>query len=281
MFRALLKYAYAPAFMVGFLGAALYLIGAGAPKWTLPLLLLVAILVSFASERVAPYEESWNQDKGDSATNLAHAIVNEASIFLSVLALPLLVHHLPGFSIWPDHWPLWLQLFVAVMIADFGITMAHLASHRFELLWRLHAVHHAAPRLYGFNGLMKHPLHQAIELAAGVTPLLLMGITTDVAWLLSFTVGVQLLLQHSNVDMKIGPLIHVWAVAPAHRHHHLASKTRGDVNFALFSTVWDKMLGTFVANRPSPREGDVGVAGRPDFPRGYLQHIADPFRRIR
>lgn len=279
MLRNLLKYTYAPFFFLGFIGAALALVAQGVPKWVLPLLLLAAIAVSFLAERIAPYESAWNKDKGDAGTNFAHAFVNEASLVLSVLSLPFIAAHIPHFDIWPTDWPLWAQLAIAILIADFGITLAHFASHRMDFLWRLHAVHHAAPRLYGFNGLMKHPLHQAIELAAGTTPLLLMGMTSDIAWLLAFAVGIQLLLQHSNVDMRVGPLAYIWAVAPAHRHHHLASKTDGDVNFGLFSAICDHLLGTFVIDRPMPRDGDLGVDGRPDYPRGYLAHLMEPFRK--
>jgi hypothetical protein len=48
-------------------------------------------------------------------------------------------------------------------------------------------------------------------------PLILIGMPSQVAVLLSFAVGLQLLLQHSNVDMCIGPLRYIWAVAPVHR----------------------------------------------------------------
>lgn len=107
-------------------------------------------------------------------------------------------------------------------MADLGITLAHYVSHRAEWLWRLHAVHHSVERMYGFNGLMKHPLHQAIETAAGTAPLVVVGMPLDVGALLGFAVAIQLLLQHSNVDMRAGPLAYLWAVAPGHRHHHLA-----------------------------------------------------------
>lgn len=124
-----------------------------------------------------------------------------------------------------------------------------------------------------------HPIHQTIELTAATTPLLIMGIGSDVAWLLSFSVGIQLLLQHSNVDMKIGALSYVWAVAPAHRHHHLASAKDGNVNFGLFTSLWDFMLGTFVINRPSPRAGEIGIDGDKDYPRDYISHLKAPFMR--
>ena len=63
------------------------------------------------------------------------------------------------------------QLLLALPVADLGITLVHYASHRLPLLWRLHAVHHSVTRMYGFNGLMKHPLHQAAEAVGGVLPL--------------------------------------------------------------------------------------------------------------
>jgi len=277
--RFLVRLGYAPVFFAGFLGAAVTLAERGAPPWSLPILLGLALAVSFAAERLAPYEPVWNQPRGDAGRDLIHAAVNEASIVISVLAMPLVSGVIPGLDVWPSGWPLWGQLAVAVLAADFGITLAHYASHRIPALWSLHAVHHSVERMYGFNGLLKHPLHQAIELTAGVAPLVLLGMPSDVAWLLAFAVAIQLILQHSNVDMKIGPLIYIWAVAPAHRHHHLASQTEGDVNFGLFTSLWDHLLGTFRSGADTPRTGQIGVSGRPDYPRGYLRQLAEPFRR--
>lgn len=59
-------------------------------------------------------------------------------------------------------------------------------------------------------------------MTAGVTPLLLAGIPVPVAAALSLTVAVavQLLLQHSNVDYRVGPFGHTLAqlVEPFTRH---------------------------------------------------------------
>jgi len=277
----IIKYAYAPVFFVGFIGGAvLFIEGDGNPV-LLIVLLLLAIAASFAAERLAPFEKVWNQSKGDAGRDWVHAIVNELSNGFSIALIPLLAALTPGLGVWPVDWPLWLQVLMAILIADFGITMAHYASHKIEALWRLHAVHHSVERMYGFNGLMKHPLHQAIELTAGTTPLLLMGMPVEVGALLGFAAAIQLLLQHANVDMRVGPIIYLWAIAPGHRHHHIASKTKGNVNFGLFTMIWDHMLGTFVCNRPQPRDGELGIDGRPDFPTGYIDQIIEPFRKGR
>jgi sterol desaturase/sphingolipid hydroxylase (fatty acid hydroxylase superfamily) len=276
--RSIVRYAFAPAFFLGFIGGAVLLVESGLSKWLLIPLLFAGIVTVFAAELVLPYEPEWNRERDDLGRDALHAAVNEGSAALSVAAVPLLAGLSPGAGLWPDVWPTWAQLALAILIADVGITLAHYASHLWAPLWRLHAIHHSVTRMYGFNGLMKHPLHQAIETVAGTTPLLLIGLPMDVAALLGFSAAIQVMLQHANVDFRVGPLVHLWAVAPAHRHHHLASETQGNVNFGLFTTLIDRVLGTFVLDRPTPRDGDIGLVGEAAYPSSYLGQLIAPFR---
>lgn len=277
--RGFLRLAYAPAMLLGFIGGAIWLVATGRPPWLLAPLLVVAILVSFLAERLAPYEPEWNEDHGDSGRDVLHALVNEASYGLSLALVPALTLLAPFPGLWPHAWPLALQVLMAILVADAGITLAHYLSHKVEWLWRFHAVHHSVQRLYGFNGLMKHPIHQAIETTAGATPLILIGMPLEVGMLLGFAVAIQLLLQHSNVDMRIGPLRHVLALAPVHRFHHQRDGHVGDVNFGLFTTLWDRALGTVAYDPERPvRRGDVGIRDRPDYPVAYAAQLVEPFR---
>ncbi len=277
--RELIKVTYVPLMLGGFLTAALYAVAGGYGFGALLVLLLLAIGISFALERLVPYERQWNQDRGDSWRDVLHAFVNEGANASSVALLPLIVAIVPGFDIWPTDWPMWGQLFLAILIADCGITLVHYASHFYPILWRFHAVHHSVKRMYGFNGLMKHPLHQAIETVGGTCPLILMGIPLDVATLLAFAIAIQLLLQHSNVDVKIGVLRYVLALSPLHRFHHIKRPVEGDVNFGLFTTVWDRMLGTAVYDAERRfSSSDLGIGKEPDYPNGYLAQLIRPFK---
>lgn len=276
-----MRYLYAPAFFFGFIGLALTLVGAGVSLLCLPALLPLAILLAFLAERLWPYRVGWNESCGDSARDLLHALVNETLNGLGIAAIPLMALWLPHVGLWPNDWPLALQLLAALLIADFGITLVHYASHRSQLLWRLHAVHHSVTRMYGFNGLMKHPLHQMLEALGGTLPLLVLGIPVEVAALLAFAIAIQLLLQHSNVDMRIGALRHLFAWAPLHRLHHLKYGTAGDVNFALFFSFWDRLLGTALYLPDyALAEDDLGIGDRPDYPVAYFAQLAEPFRRV-
>ena len=273
---------YAPLYFLGFVAGAAAIIAAGAsPIWLGPLL-TAAIVTSLLAERAVPYERQWNANHGDRSRDIAHAIVNEASIVILVLLFPLFASIVPWPSVWPAELPFLAQLIIAIILLDAGISLAHYASHRISLLWRFHAVHHSVLRMYGFNGLLKHPVHQIIEISCGALPWLLMGVPQDIAVVGAFAVAIQLQLQHSNVDMRIGLMAYLWAIAPVHRHHHLASDTDGDVNFGLFLTIWDVLLGTAqFGSSGHIRAGQLGVAGRPDYPDTYLAQLTEPFKARR
>lgn len=274
-----LKVTYAPIMLLGFNGMAVWIVAADAARLWLLLLLIAAIVTSFTVERIIPYEPAWNHDRGDTGRDMIYALAYEAGVYLSVALIPVLALVVPATGFWPSEWPLWCQLLFAIIIADFGITFCHYASHRFEWLWRFHAPHHSVTRMYGLNGLIKHPVHQTLETVAGTAPLLLLGIPVDVAMLLGFSITVQLLLQHSNADMRLGPLRYVFALAPLHRFHHQKWAGIGDVNFGLFTNLWDYMLGTAVY-KPGKRftSVDLGIGKQPNYPVGYIGQLTAPFR---
>jgi sterol desaturase/sphingolipid hydroxylase (fatty acid hydroxylase superfamily) len=277
--RTLVRYGYVPFMLLAVDGAGIAIAAAQAPKFWLVGLVLAAIAASFAAERVLPYRQEWNAAHKDDRRDAAHATVNESLTIASLAVVPALTAITPFDGIWPGDWPFVVQVLFAILVADLGITLVHLASHKIPALWRLHAVHHSVKRAYGFNGLMKHPLHQTLETAVGFAPLVLLGLPTSVAYAVALCAVVQLLLQHSNVDYRVGPLRVVLALNQAHRFHHLKWAGVGDVNFGLFTLLWDHLLGTYSYD-PERRftSDDLGMAAKPDYPDAYLAQLAEPFR---
>lgn len=277
---SLLHFGYAPLLLIGINGAAIHAISTEDRPWLPALLLVGAVVVSFGAERVVPYNIEWNHSHGDRSRDFVHAIVNEASAWAGLLLLPLVTSFTANAGTWPSSWPFVLQVVLGVVVLDAGVTLAHFASHRWGFLWRFHAVHHSVRRMYGLNGLMKHPIHQTIETMAGTVPLIAIGLPTDVALALVFLVATQLLLQHSNVDYTLGPLRTWIATNEVHRFHHQSDPDRGDVNFGLFSTIWDRLLGTLhYEQRARFETSELGIADRPDYPASYAAQLIEPFRR--
>ena len=271
-------YGYVPVMLIGVNGLALGLAANGVPLFCVGALALVALGLTFLVERVRPYQPDWNSANGDTGKDAAHGIVYELSNINAILVMPAITWLMPWQDIWPRHWPLWGQVVAAVLAADCAMTLLHYVSHRVSWLWSLHSVHHGVSRLYGFNGLVRHPLHQQFDLAVGALPLALAGMPVDVAVLLGLAITVQLIVQHSNVDCRVGPFQHLLAIGPVHRLHHVNWAGEGDVNFGLFFTIWDRALGTFrLAAHPRLAAGDIGVEGKPSYPQSYLAQLALPF----
>lgn len=271
-----------PGILLGGNAAAIAIMEAGSNHAWLAAIIVSAIILSFVAEGFVPYNPDWNLSHNDRIRDTIHFMVNESANFASVLALPFLTGVIPHLDVWPEAWPIWAQLLLAIGIVDCGITLAHLASHRNKWLWRFHAVHHSVKRMYGFNGLMKHPIHQVIEGVCGFAPLILIGMPQQIAWLLIVAIALQLLLQHSNADIRIGPFKYILALAPAHRFHHLNSARDGDVNFGLFTMIWDWLLGTasFDPNRTFETT-DLGIEDNESYPTSYLSQLLEPFRADR
>ncbi len=277
--RGVIRFGYVPAMLLGLNAAAIALVARGHSYAWVGMLFVIAVLLSLLAEQVLPYELAWNSAHDDVGKDAAHGIVYELNNVIALALLPVIALFIPWRSVWPNSWPIAGQLLLAVAIADFSLTMIHYLSHRVGWMWRLHAIHHGVHRLYGFNGLVRHPLHQALDLGIGTLPLVLAGLPVDVAVLLAFAISVQLLVQHSNVDFAVGRAQNFLAVGDMHRLHHVHWQGEGDVNFGLFFTLWDRLLGTY-KNEPArvPAAGDIGVRDCPHFPQNYVAQVLLPFR---
>jgi sterol desaturase/sphingolipid hydroxylase (fatty acid hydroxylase superfamily) len=276
--RQLVRFAYVPFMLIGLNGLAIWLVASGQPIWWLAGILATAIGAAFVAERISPMHEEWNHAHDDTHRDVLHAVVYELSNMNSVLLLPVLTWLLPWQGIWPHDWPLLAQLVMAIIVADFGLSMLHWLSHRVPMLWRLHAIHHGSTRLYGFNGLVRHPLHQVIDLAIGTLPLVLAGMPQNIAILLGLAISVQLIVQHSNVDYVLGPFEKWLSIGKLHHMHHVNWGKEGDVNFGLFLTVWDRMMGTLQTTSTRPvTASDMGV-DEPNFPTRFVDQIVHPFQ---
>jgi len=278
--QTLFRYLTWPILFFGFSDLVIVLAASNAGLLPMMGVLVGAIGFSFLAERILPYQKAWNSGHNDTVRDWAHALVNLTLNRAAVYLLPLFSWMAIGGGVWPHDWPFYLQVILAVMILDLGIATAHHCSHKLAILWRFHAVHHSIKRLYGFNGLMKHPVHQSMETATGVLPLMLLGIPFDVALTLPFLAAITLLGQHSNADIHTGWFKYLFANAQVHRFHH-SNGPRGDVNFGLFTNLYDHLMGTFhyVAGEAPSDSAEVGIRGEEAYPTGYLAQLMKPFQR--
>jgi sterol desaturase/sphingolipid hydroxylase (fatty acid hydroxylase superfamily) len=261
-----------------------------APAVNPSLLLLFGIFLFYPTvallERLAPYRAEWNHDQGDTRTDALYLLLSgpsasalfEATLRGAAVGAAAWLASRTGLSLWPTAWPAVAQLFLAILVAEFGHYWFHRISHENAWVWRLHATHHSAPRLYWLNATRFHPLDLFSLLVCQTVPLILVGATPRAILMYSLFAAVYGQLQHANVQLRTGPLDWLFATPGLHRFHHSTDPREGNANYGAILIGWDLVFRSFF--RPKGRDftGPVGIAALPHFPRGWFAQLASPFR---
>ncbi len=140
-----------------------------------------------------------------------------------------------------------LAYVIGFISIDFYGYWAHRLSHRINLLWNRHVIHHSSEE---FN--LACALRQSISDVFAVFTFLLLpaavlGVPTVV---IAITLPIHLFLQfwyHTRYIGKLGFLEHILVTPSHHRVHHAVNKEYMDKNLSQIFIVWDKIFGTFKA----------------------------------
>lgn len=254
------------------------------------LLAAAAVLLFYPTvallERVFPHRDEWNRAQGDVRTDALHLLITgpfTSGLFDATLrgaaagaAGWLASQH--GFAIWPSSWPAVAQLFLAILVAEFGHYWFHRLSHENALVWRLHATHHSAQRLYWLNATRFHPLDLFCLLACQSVPLILLGAPPRTFLMYTLFSVVYGQLQHANVELRTVALDWIFSTPGLHRFHHSTDVREGNTNYGAILIAWDLVFRTFFRENGGRFTGPIGIAAMPSFPRGWLAQLASPFR---
>jgi sterol desaturase/sphingolipid hydroxylase (fatty acid hydroxylase superfamily) len=246
----------------------------------------LAAAVIICLERVIPFEQAWTVHGAEVRTDLAHLVVSSGlvplvyqwSIALGLLRAGETLARLSGRALWPAAWPFWAECVLACVIGELFYYWAHRASHAVPWLWRFHAIHHSSHRLYWLNVVRFHPVDALLQLVGHIGPLALLGAPPRVIATVLAVTSVHGLLQHSNVDVRLGPLNWIFSAAALHRWHHARDLRRANHNYGQVLLLWDVVFGTrYLPKERSPAE--VGLAEPADFPDTYLAQLTSFLRR--
>ncbi len=172
--------------------------------------------------------------------------------------------------------PSWLAAVEVVVLGDLLVYWFHRACHRFDWLWRFHAVHHSSTHLDWLAAHREHPLDGILTQLCQNLPALLLGFPLEhLAPLIAFR-GLWAIFIHSNVSLPLGPLRVLFGAPELHHWHH-ARVRKTEHNFANLAPWLDKLFGTY--HRPSGAETYALGLTEP-FPKGYLGQLLAPFRAL-
>ena len=273
--RLLFQASVYPLIVGGSLAAGLFGIGRGVdPGVVMTVVTVAAALAVALVEVVLPYRGEWSRSKGDFLVDLLHAGSSNLAYQIGAVAIAAV----GSAGVWPVRWPLAVQIPLALVVAELGFYALHRAEHGGGLLWRVHAVHHSAPRLYWLNANRNHPIDGFLLAVVYVGPLFLLGAGPELIALVTCISGAHGAVQHSNVDVPLGPLNAILSGAEVHRWHHSRRIEEANGNYGTTLLVWDLVFRTRVAPEGEPPI-DPGLGDLPWFPEGWVGQLMAPFSR--
>jgi len=273
-----------PSVIAGALLMLAALRGAGASlAWAPYVAATIAGIGVVAAERFIPYRSDWQPRSADLLDDALFLMLVQLLLPLALawtvawLAQSWIAEHSASLALWPNEWPIVVQLAAKIVVGDFFRYWLHRAAHTWTPLWRLHAVHHAPEKLYTTNVFRFHPAEKALQFLCDTLPFMLVGIGPEVLAYYFVFYAVSGLLQHANCDLRLGWLNYVVSGPEVHRWHHSRHVTESNHNYAHSFVVWDLLFGTYFRPRDHAVE-DLGLRSR-DYPRRFAALLAAPFAR--
>lgn len=236
----------------------------------------------FCLERVMPHEKQWHESDGQTFANIAHTLLDKGTaqtlvVFSAAIGLSQFMTPMsePGHGIWPREWPLFVQVVMGVVVAEFGLYWGHRIAHQWPLMWRFHAVHHSVIKLWIINTGRFHFVDSLKSIAMGMAVLLVFGAPEEVMmWLAAVTAFIGI-LTHCNVEMRLGKLSWWFNTPHLHRWHHSRVIREGNTNYGENVMIWDHIFGTWFNPPDRLPPTDIGIS---DFmPPKFVHQLFWPF----
>ena len=250
--------------------------------------LVFGYAVVVLGERLYPFVADWNRSHGDVGTDAAWlgstvatgALFGPASMAVGAWLGSLLSARLDS-PLWPSDWSLAAQLALALVVVEFFQYWTHRLEHEQDWLWRFHATHHSAPRLYWLNAARFHFVDIALLNLGYVAPLVALGAGEPVFVLWIVASSVHGICQHANMRMRCGALNWIFSMAELHRWHHSRLVRESNTNYGQTLILWDIVFGTRFLPRDRKPPADIGIAKLSAFPMTWFAQLLSPLHWAR
>lgn len=155
--------------------------------------------------------------------------------------------------------PFWLECILGFILLDLAIYLQHVASHKFNVLWRIHKVHHADRDIDASTGIRFHPIEVALSMLYKCIVILILGPLTVAVFIFEITLNASAIFNHANIRLPkfLDKTLRTLIVTPdTHRVHHSVIARETNSNYGFFLITWDKLFKTYTAQ---PQKGHLAM----------------------
>jgi len=139
----------------------------------------------------------------------------------------------------------WISFVITFLIIDFAGYWDHRLSHRINILWNRHYIHHSSED-FNLSCALRQSISNFIRFSSiFMIPAALLGIPAS---LFAIIGPIHLFLQfwyHTQLINKMGILEYIIVTPSHHRVHHAINPEYIDKNYSQIFIFWDKIFDTF------------------------------------
>ncbi|MES0489219.1 MAG: sterol desaturase family protein [Leptospirales bacterium] len=166
----------------------------------------------------------------------------------------------------------WAQTILVFFLSDLLIYWGHRLSHKSDLLWRFHRVHHTPVALDWAAAFREHPLDNIYTRILVNLPPLAMGFSLESVSTFVVFRGLWGNFIHSNTPFGLGPFKYILGSPRLHHWHH-DIKYNSRCNFANLMPLMDVMFGTFYDPGKFPEKYGIPE----NISHNYFAQLITPF----
>lgn len=240
-------------------------------------------ILFYIAEKIIPYRKSWTGKGKDQPADIIRTFaILPLATKLAEFIIPILLYFpitwLAGksdVSLLGEELPVFWSFIIVLIVCEFCYYWMHRLSHTSKTLWRFHAVHHGAERVYWANAGRFHLIDAFFGGFAYMLPVALLGPSESVIIMIITFSAVTGFLEHVNINFKAGWLNYIFNTAELHRWHHSEIEKESNHNFGKALSIWDVIFRTllFPSNR---RVGKAGIEGE-KVPKDFIGQTKYPF----
>ena len=252
------------------------------------------LLYILVLERVIPLKRKWTPQKNSLWTDIKHLIFSTAifDAFGKTLALSITIYVRENsftlFNFW-DTLPFWTCYIIANLIGDLLPYLYHRISHKGNsnsylslLLWKIHSIHHLPTSLNWFKTNWIHPINMFLNTFLKMAPILLLGFSKEVIFLVGITHTVIAYISHANIQTRKSFWDYL-IVTPQIHHFHHSTDLEEAKNFSNIFPFWDLLFGTYYNRKGAVKEVGVMKSSKINYPEhlAYYKQLVFPITTLK
>lgn len=140
------------------------------------------------------------------------------------------------------------SVILGVIGLDLIAYLQHRIMHKYQLLWRIHRIHHMDRQLDASTGIRFHPVEELISMGVKLLGIAFFGMPPLSVFLYEVLLNLNVMFVHVNVRLpyKIDNVLRKIIVSPSmHRIHHSDYPPETNSNYGFIFSWWDKILGSY------------------------------------